>query len=238
MGLIQTLLSEGYRAYQDKKSPASTAAAGGPSAQAANAAKAGGGATVVEGLQRSDDSSRSTVPGRYLRVTLQQAGADIAPETFAIQNLLRQKLSEHGIPGNTPIALERHEDGKFALLGPLPDALKTRIADEFNQSSELKQVFVKLSTHTPTFEYLRNNLRLQSAYGSENPVFSSLLSEQSTHNSLPDLTTRLDQLRRLQAKEATSRPVAQPDAKDPGAAVDLASEQALMRQRFAVSINA
>ncbi|WP_416398486.1 hypothetical protein [Allohahella sp. A8] len=237
MGLIQTLLGEGYRAYQDKKSPAGASAAANSASATGNAGKPSVGSAAIDGLQRSDDSSRSAVPGRYLRVTLQQAGADIAPETFAIQNLLRQKLSEHGIPGNTPMALERHEDGKFALVGPLPDALKTRIADEFNQSSELKQVFVKLSTHTPTFEYLRNNLRLQSAYGSENPVFSSLLSEQSSHNSLPDITTRLDQLRRLQSQDANAQPVPQASTSDTGLHTELAGEQAL-RQRFAVSINA
>ena len=83
MGLIQTLLSEGYRAYQDKKSPAGAVTAGTSSTAAGQAAKtASGSATGAEGLQRSEDSGRSAIPGRYLRVTLQQASADIAPETF------------------------------------------------------------------------------------------------------------------------------------------------------------
>ncbi len=182
--MLKTLLEQGYSAYQQLKQADTVKApqTNGPAASA-----------PVEAprppLDERTVTPRIKVPVSDLRFNLSQERAEL-------QQLLRNKLADTGLPPGTQILLKRTPIGTMAVEGKLTPPQREQLEHNLNQSSEVRRLFNRLSEHQPAVEFVSNADKLAKTYGVSNQALDAIVSRESEHNSLQDLTLRLEELRR------------------------------------------
>lgn len=140
------------------------------------------------------------VPTRKLRVPVSQLRLNLGQETAQLQQMLRKKLAEYGLPSGTQIALKDTGIGTVAVEGRLPPEIREKLEADLNRHPELRRQFVRLSQHQPVVEFVHNAARLQTAYGVDNQALHTLVSRDEGQNSLNDIAQRLQQLRQTTGK--------------------------------------
>lgn len=182
MGLIRTLVDYGQQAYEGLKPPAAARLVAQPTAPQEE--------VNYPQIKLSGQEPAQPRPKVELKNFQQQLGQDAA----LVQNTLRQKLAEYGLPGHTQIQVFRDETGNFKLKGNTKPDTAQKIEFDLNQNPDFKQQFLRLAQHRPTLDYLQNINRIKSTYGGENQVLNSLLSENPANNSLQAIAQRFDRL--------------------------------------------
>lgn len=135
---------------------------------------------------------RANDPSRKIEVN--DLKREIADERHYLDQTLKNKLSEYDLPATTQLSIGKDALGKIVLQGPVLNSQLERISFELNQDPNFTRAYNAVNRQKPTLEYVDNVVKLNKAYGSENKIFSSLLSEKQEFNQLKDITTRYQSL--------------------------------------------
>lgn len=122
----------------------------------------------------------------------QTVGQDLA----FIRETLRHKLAEYNLNPATAISVSKSDAGKIEVGGTLADDTRTRIENDLNVNKNFADAFSRLSVNEPTLDFMDNALKLNQAYGVNNSLLDTLISENQQFNGLQDLVHRYDTLRR------------------------------------------
>lgn len=122
----------------------------------------------------------------------QTVGQDLA----FIRETLRHKLAEYNLNPATAVSVNKDDDGKIEVGGKLTEETRTRIEGDLNLNKNFTDAFSRLSVNEPTLHFMDNALKLNQAYGVNNSLLDTLVSENQQFNGLQDLVHRYDTLRR------------------------------------------
>lgn len=122
----------------------------------------------------------------------QTVGQDLA----FIRETLRHKLAEYNLNPNSAINVNKNENGKIEVGGNLAEETRSRIENDLNVNKNFEDAFSRLSVNEPTLHFMDNALKLNQAYGVNNSLLDTLVSENQQFNGLQDLVHRYDTLRR------------------------------------------
>lgn len=180
-----------------------------PAAPADQAAgKAGDAVAVDQPSSPTDDRFTRTAPqnpdltalkSRQLSVTdyKQTVGQDLA----FIRETLRHKLAEYGMHPATAINVTKGDNGNVQVEGKLPDAKRGQIEQDLNNNKGFQDAFSRLSVNEPTLHFVDNALKLNRAYGVNNSLLDTLVSDNQQFNGLQDLVHRYDTMRKTVSSE-------------------------------------
>jgi hypothetical protein len=136
------------------------------------------------------------------RIEVSQLKQALGQDMLFVRETIRTKLAEYGMHAGTRLAVEKDAFGNIVLSGTGSSAEFDRIATDLNHSKAFKDAFSRLSQQQPTLNYVDNVTKLSRAYGVENPVFRSLLSESGEFNRLSDIAHRYQSIRSSQTLPA------------------------------------
>lgn len=202
MSLLTSLIrasTQFQQAMEKRQTPAT-----GPEASAARSQ----GKTVEAELTAGDDrftpsDSSQTDLGRLKSRNLamadykQTVGQDLA----FVRETLRHKLAEYNLHPATTLNVSKDENGGVAVEGKIADKTRALIEKDLNVNKNFKEAFNRLSVNEPTLDFMDNALKLNQAYGVNNPLLDTLISENQQFNGLQDLVHRYDTMRRSVSAE-------------------------------------
>ncbi len=170
-----------------------------PADMAADAANKASGPELAQKSQGTDDTftrSGGSAPSKTGRLAVseyrQQVGQDIA----FVKETLRHKLAEYGMKPATQIGVSRSASGEVKIQGRMPEQPRGQIEKDLNNSRDFRDALQRLSVNEPTLAFVDTALKLNQAYGSENIVLDTLVSDDQQFNGLQDLVHRYDNIRR------------------------------------------
>jgi len=127
----------------------------------------------------------------------QTVGQDLA----FVRETLRHKLAEYNLHPATALNVSKNENGSVAVEGKIADNTRAQIEKDLNVNKNFKEAFNRLSVNEPTLHFMDNALKLNQAYGVNNPLLDTLISENQQFNGLQDLVHRYDTMRRSVSAE-------------------------------------
>ncbi len=122
----------------------------------------------------------------------QTVGQDLA----FVRETLRHKLAEYNLNPATALNVSKNENGTIGVEGKIADKTQALIETDLNVNKSFKEAFNRLSINEPTLHFMDNALKLNQAYGVNNPLLDTLISENQQFNGLQDLVHRYDTMRR------------------------------------------
>ena len=144
----------------------------------------------------SDDSQtdlgRLKARGLAMADYKQTVGQDLA----FVRETLRHKLAEYNLQPATALNVSKNENGNVAVEGKIADKTRALIEKDLNVNKNFKDALNRLSVNEPTLDFMDNALKLNQAYGVNNPLLDTLISENQQFNGLQDLVHRYDTMRR------------------------------------------
>ena len=144
----------------------------------------------------SDDSQtdlgRLKARGLAMADYKQTVGQDLA----FVRETLRHKLAEYNLQPATALNVSKYENGSVAVEGKIADKTRALIEKDLNVNKNFKDAFNRLSVNEPTLDFMDNALKLNQAYGVNNPLLDTLISENQQFNGLQELVHRYDTMRR------------------------------------------
>lgn len=132
--------------------------------------------------------SRKLIMGEYK----QTVGQDLA----VVRETLRHKLAEFNLHPATQLNVSKGEQGEIQVSGNVPEDRLAQIGNDLNLNKSFREAFNRLSINEPTLHFVDNALKLNRAYGVNNHLLETLVSDQEQFNGLQDLVHRYDNLRR------------------------------------------
>jgi len=193
MGLIRTLVDYGQQAYDGLKQPAA------PSIQQPTA-------TLEEIHYPQIKLSGVEQPEQKPRLEVKNLKQSLGQDTAFVQTTIRQKLAEYELSPKTTVQLYRDNIGVIRIQGNLSADAAGKIEQDINHNPDFKQRYLRISQNQPTLDYIQNNLKISTTYGSSNSIFDALISTDPQNNSLQDLTTRFSNLNKSQTQQAELNP--------------------------------
>ncbi|TYC59044.1 hypothetical protein FMN52_05915 [Marinobacter sp. BW6] len=127
----------------------------------------------------------------------QTVGQDLA----FVRETLRHKLAEYNLHPATALNVSKTDNGSVAVEGKIADNTRAQIEKDLNVNKNFKEAFNRLSVNEPTLHFMDNALKLNQAYGVNNPLLDTLISENQQFNGLQDLVHRYDTMRRSVSAE-------------------------------------
>lgn len=118
-----------------------------------------------------------------------------------VKETLRHKLAEYNLPPATALSVDKSDSGRIQVAGTPTADIKTQIENDLNVNKGFKEAFSRLSSTEPTLHFMDNALKLNQAYGVNNSLLDTLVSENEQFNGLQDLVHRYDTLRRSAGAE-------------------------------------
>lgn len=189
--MLKTLFEYGYNAYEQMKKAELAKVTG---VQPAVPLPQTGPAEVLL-------SGEPVIPVRKPTLAVSQLRFNLGQETAQLQQMLRKKLAEAGIPQGTQIQLRKTEIGTLSVEARVSTEMREKLENVLNQSSEMRIQFNRISQHKPAVEFITNATRLQKVYGADNIAMQTVVSGDDKLNSLQDITQRLQQLRHTQGQK-------------------------------------
>ncbi len=191
MSLIQTLINKGYHAYQqlrEQQSPVQPAAP-----DPAGPVESGDADTPVSlsHFNAGPAASPRPKPEQAIRTWQREIGQAIA----SLQTVLRQKVAEYQLPEGTDLNV-RPEGGQIIVDAAVPEPVRKMIEADLNNMPQFRATLQTVWQSKPALDIMQNVVRLQQAYGTENRIYSSVLSQHQEFNGLTDLATRFQRLQR------------------------------------------
>ncbi len=143
---------------------------------------------VTLNLQTPPTDKRSQLEVNQLKSALGQ-------DMIFVRETLRNKLAEYGAHPGTRLAVEKDMFGNISLNGQADASILERMAGDLNKSKAFREAFGRLSQQQPTLNYVDNVTKLSRAYGVENSLFRTLLSESGEFNGLSDIAHRFQSVK-------------------------------------------
>lgn len=129
------------------------------------------------------------------KIRVEDYKQSVGQDNSFIQESLKQQLRAHGLSPNTPITLSKDLFGNLELKAPILQNDLESIRKNLSESPEFNKVFSRLSQQQPTLNYMDNVVKIAKAYGADNSVFNSLISENEQFNGLHDIAHRYEALK-------------------------------------------
>lgn len=197
MSLLTSLIQASTRFQQSQESRSSAANAEGQHTKGAGQAQAvapssPGDDRFTPSGDSLDDMGRLKSQKLPLADYKQTVGQDLA----FIRETLRHKLAEYSLNPATAVKVNRNDSGKIEMAGNLAEETRTRIENDLNVNKNFSDAFSRLSVNEPTLHFMDNALKLNQAYGVNNSLLDTLVSENQQFNGLQDVVNRYDTLRR------------------------------------------
>lgn len=194
MSLLSTLLragSELQTALEMKRPPAlSSSANQATKARAETPAKPGADRFTHSGSIENDSARKVN------KLALADYKKTVGQDLAFIRDTLRHKLAEYNVHPATSININKDAQGSISVNGKTPNPAFGRIAADLNVNPAFSEAFQRLSVNEPTLHFMDNALKLSKAYGVNNSLLSTLISENQQFNGLQDLVHRYDSMRR------------------------------------------
>ncbi|WP_420194142.1 hypothetical protein [Marinobacter sp. GH_1] len=130
------------------------------------------------------------------KLPLGQYKQTVAQDLSFVRETLRHKLAEYNLHPATALSVGKGENGNAVVEGKLPEELRERIEMDLNNNRGFREAFSRLSVSEPTLHFMDNALKLNQAYGVNNSLLDSLLSDNQQFNGLQDVIHRYDSLKR------------------------------------------
>jgi hypothetical protein len=128
-------------------------------------------------------------------VTLNDYKDAVSKDSQFVKDTLKSKLTELGLPDHTQIQISKDEQGNLVAQGNIQQQALDQINQDLNNNKPFKAAFSRLSVNQPTLDYVGNVVNLSKAYGVDNNLFGSLMSQQQDNNNLTDIASRYDKLK-------------------------------------------
>lgn len=193
MSLLSTLLRAGSELHTAlERRPADALGASGSLAQSkAEPVTQPGTDRFTPSGSKEDDSAR-----KVSKLTITDYKKSVGQDLAFIRETLRHKLAEYNVHSATAIHIKNDEQGNIAVDAKGQNPAFARIADDLNVNTAFQDAFRRMSINEPTLHFMDNALKLGKAYGVNNPLLNTLISENQQFNGLQDLVHRYDSLRR------------------------------------------
>ncbi|AOY88197.1 hypothetical protein BKP64_08475 [Marinobacter salinus] len=127
----------------------------------------------------------------------QTVGQDLA----FVRETLRHKLAEYNLHPATSVNVSKSAAGTLQVEGKIAEETRARVESDLNNNKNFKDALGRLSANEPALHFMDNALKLNQAYGVNNPLLDTLISENQQFNGLQDLVHRYDTLRRSAGTE-------------------------------------
>jgi hypothetical protein len=131
----------------------------------------------------------------FRKVEVNELKSTIGEDQQFLKITLKNKLMEYGVHPNTRISLSKDVSGDLKVTGPMLKSELEKINQDLNNDANLKSAFQRVSQHEPTLSYVSNVVKLSQAYGANNNLFNSLISEDNNYNKLSDISHRYESMR-------------------------------------------
>ncbi|SRR5680860_541380 len=145
---------------------------------------------------RSEDSLSDMGRLKSQKLPLADYKQTVGQDLAFIRETLRHKLAEYSLNPATAISVNKNDSGKIEVGGKLAEETRTRIENDLNVNKNFTDAFSRLSVNEPTLHFMDNAVKLSQAYGVNNSLLDTLISENQQFNGLQDLVHRYDTLRR------------------------------------------
>jgi len=193
MSLLSTLLRAGSELHTAlEKRPSVVPVGTGGLAQSKTAPPAQPGADKFTPSGNKEDDSTRKVSKLAITDYKKSVGQDLA----FIRETLRHKLAEYNVHPATAIQIKNDEQGNIAVEGKGQNPAFASIAGDLNVNTAFQDAFRRMSVNEPTLHFMDNALKLGKAYGVNNSLLNTLISDNQQFNGLQDLVHRYDSLRR------------------------------------------
>jgi len=203
MSLLSTLLRAGSELHTAlEKRPSVVPVGTGGLAQSKTAPPAQPGADKFTPSGNKEDDSTRKVSKLAITDYKKSVGQDLA----FIRETLRHKLAEYNVHPATAIQIKNDEQGNIAVEGKGQNPAFASIAGDLNVNTAFQDAFRRMSVNEPTLHFMDNALKLGKAYGVNNSLLNTLISDNQQFNGLQDLVHRYDSLRR-NAGDVSAAPV-------------------------------
>ncbi|WP_373001669.1 hypothetical protein [Marinobacter sp.] len=202
MSLLTSLIrasTQFQQAMEKRQTPAT-----GPEAAAGKAQTKTVESEPTSGDDRFTPSDASLAdPGRLKarRLAMADYRQTVGQDLAFVRETLRHKLAEYNLHPATALNVSKNENGSIAVEGKIADKTRALIQKDLNVNKNFKEAFNRLSTNEPTLHFMDNALKLNQAYGVNNPLLDTLISENQQFNGLQDLVHRYDTMRRSVSAE-------------------------------------
>lgn len=168
------------------------------------AQKAGQAKTQPQAGGKNDDSvtlNGGERPTASTRLAMDSYKSDVGQDSAFVRETLRHKLAEYSLNPTTRLAVQKSEGGKLSLEARIPENLRQQIEQDLNNNRGFKDAFGRLSVNEPTLAFVDTALKLNKAYGVNNSLLDTLVSDNQQFNGLGDLVHRYDSLRQTLSAE-------------------------------------
>lgn len=153
----------------------------------------------------SERASFETGRPKSTRLQMAEYKQTVGQDLAYMRETLRHKLAEYKLSPATSVEVSKNDDGKISVGGGIPEESRSRIEQDLNNSKPFGEAFSRLSASEPTLHFVDNALKLNKAYGVNNSLLDTLVSENQQFNGLQDLAHRYDSLRRtINTDQATN----------------------------------
>ncbi len=148
-----------------------------------------------------DDAVTLMLNGIYTKpkhVNISSYKSEIGQESSYVKETLKNKLAEYNLNPNTKLNIKKNLFGELEIEGSLRPSDHEKLTIDLNNNAHFKKAFDKLSQQEPTLNYVDNVVKISKAYGVDNSLFDTLISEKSEHNRLNDIAHRYEALKTSQ----------------------------------------
>lgn len=207
MSLLSSIIQAGTRFQQnlDRRTTSPELQPGGTGRTPASQLKETG---TDDRFTPSGDSLTDTGRRSLQKLPLADYKQTVGQDLAYIRETLRHKLAEYSQSPSTAVSVSKNDSGGIEVNGKLADDARSRIENDLNVNKDFKESFRRLSVNEPTLHFMDNALKLNQAYGVNNSLLDTLVSDNQQFNGLQDLVHRYDNLRRS-APTATVEAAAQ-----------------------------
>lgn len=197
MSLLTSLIQASTRFQQSLEQRPAANGAGEQKAKATGSAKAVQPASPGDDrFTPSGDSLSDANQLKSQKLPLADYKQTVGQDLAFIRETLRHKLAEYNLNPATAISVNKNDSGKIEVGGKLAEETRSRIEKDLNINKNFKEAFSRSSVNEPTLHFMDNALKLNQAYGVNNSLLDTLVSENQQFNGLQDLVHRYDTLRR------------------------------------------
>ncbi|MCM0612574.1 hypothetical protein KFJ24_08845 [Marinobacter sediminum] len=202
MSLLTSLIrasTQFQQAMEKRQTPANTAEAGTTKAESPKPEAIG--APGQDRFTPSGENNADTASQKSRKLAMAEYKQTVGQDLAFVRETLRHKLAEYNLHPATALNVNKSDAGAIQVEGKITEDARTRIENDLNINKNFKEAFSRLSASEPTLHFMDNALKLNQAYGVNNPLLDTLVSENQQFNGLQDLVHRYDTLRRSAGTE-------------------------------------
>lgn len=129
------------------------------------------------------------------KIDVNEYKSRLGSDSALVREALQQKLAEHRLSPHTPISLSKDVFGELELKGPILQAELNKIKTELAANPSFVEAFNRVSQQQPTLNYVDNVVKISQAYGVNNNLFDTIVSEDKQFNGLNDIAHRYQAMR-------------------------------------------